>query len=224
MVGSRFNEETPWYSFKCRSLLKSIALMSFSSEKSCLQTLNVGAVAKPILPPVQRPVLPAAITAASQLLLCMRIVLLKLHSKQIVHDHLISYTQPADVSPTVVTPSNSHCVPSGEAADTLRHGPTALPIVEEEPVIQAQVHRSEYSEFEGLFSIYNPMSSLTWNSPPAHADDDNPFLSPAPTAANVRFDLPSSPPSVGAESFASPSPTQSELDKEQGHQVNTTPN
>jgi len=169
MVGSRFNQETPWYSFKCCSLLKNIALMSFSSEKACLQTLNMGvataAVVKPILPPAQRPVLPAAIAAASQLLLCMQMVPLKLHSKQIVHDHLISYMQPADVSPTVVTPSNSHRVPSGEAADTLRHGPTALPIVEEEPVIQAQVHRSEYSEFEGLFSIYDPMSSPTWNSP-----------------------------------------------------------
>jgi hypothetical protein len=91
-------------------------------------------------------------------------VLLKLHSKQIVRDHFISYMLLADVSPTVGTPSNSHCVFSGETADTLRHGPTALPIVEEEPVIQAQVHRSEYREFEGLFSIYNPMSSPTWNS------------------------------------------------------------
>ena len=143
--------------------------MSFSSEKSCLQTLNVGTaaamVAKPILPLAQWPVLPAAIAAASQLLLCMWMVLLKLHSKQIVCDHFISYMLLADVSPTVGTPSNSHCVPSGEAADTLQHGPTALPIVKEEPVIQAQIRRSEYSEFEGLFSIYNPMSSPTWNGP-----------------------------------------------------------
>lgn len=104
----------------------------------------------------------------------------------------------------IVTPSNSNCVPSGEAADTLRHGPTALTIVEEEPVIQVQIHR-------------NPPGT----APPAHDDDDNPFLSPAPTAVNVHFDLPSSP---GAESFASPSPTQSELDEEQGHRANMTPN
>ena len=92
--------------------------------------MGVAAVTKPILPPAQWPALPAAIATASQLLLSMRMVLLKLYSKQIVRDHFISYMLLADVSPTVGTPSNSHCVPSGKAADTLRHGPTALPIVQ----------------------------------------------------------------------------------------------
>ena len=49
--------------------------------------------------------------------------------------------------------------------------------------------------------------------------DDNPFMSAAPASPNVRFNLPSTPPSVGAESFASPSPSQSELDGEQGHPI-----
>ena len=74
------------------------------------------------------------------------------------------------------------------------------------------------------FRFTIPCPAPLGTAPPAHADDDNPFLSPAPTAANVRLDLPSSPPSVGAESFASPSPTQSELDEEQGHRANTTLN
>jgi hypothetical protein len=49
--------------------------------------------------------------------------------------------------------------------------------------------------------------------------EDNPFMSDAPASRNVHFDLPSTPPSVGAESFASPSPSHSELDGEQGHPI-----
>jgi len=54
----------------------------------------------------------------------------------------------------------------------------------------------------------------------AHIDDDNPSLTatPQPVAANVHFYLPSTPPSVGAEMFTSPSPSQSELDVDEGNQ------
>ena len=44
-------------------------------------------------------------------------------------------------------------------------------------------------------------------------------MSAAPASPNVRFNLPSTPPSAGAELFASPSPSQSELDGEQGHPI-----
>ena len=55
---------------------------------------------------------------------------------------------------------------------------------------------------------------------PVHVDDDNPFLTatPQPVPANVRFDLPSTPPSVGAETFTSPSPSHSELNGYEGNQ------
>ena len=136
---------------------------------------------------------------------------------------------------TVVTPRNSYHVPSSEATDTLRPGPTVLPIVEEVLEVQAQFHRSKYNQLRYvLFNLQPPYSDPPIQSGPAPltADDDNPFLLPAPTAANVRFDLPSSAASVGAESFAFPSPMQSELDEEQGHpiptqrtrQANATPN
>jgi len=52
-----------------------------------------------------------------------------------------------------------------------------------------------------------------------HIDNDNPFLTatPQPVAANVCFDLPGTPPSVGAEMFTSPSPSHSELDGDEGN-------
>jgi len=83
-----------------------------------------------------------------------------------------------------------------------------------------QMNASKYRELVDIFLTDDyPTDEPVPASPITHLDD-NPFLSPAPAAANVHFDLPSTPPSVGAESFGSPSPTQSEIDN-QGH---PTPN
>jgi hypothetical protein len=87
---------------------------TFSSAESCLQTLDahVVAVAQRMLPPPEhQPRRPAAILVLSQLLLCMRMVLLKSHSKQVVRDLSLTLLRRLLTFTTVVTPSNSYMSP-----------------------------------------------------------------------------------------------------------------
>ncbi|KAF8151415.1 hypothetical protein B0H34DRAFT_801164 [Crassisporium funariophilum] len=81
--------------------------------------------------------------------------------------------------------------------------PINLPAVPEEPAIPVQINAT---------------------SPIAYDQADNsPFFWPASASVIVivRFDLPRTPPSVGAESFGTPSPTQLEIDT---RQANVSPN